>query len=234
MDLRCRSARMGSVVAVTTLITLTGAPAAFAEGPGYGGNADTLSVSWVPAAEAGTSDTGTTETGTTDSPEAPPVAPGDNDSPLQGMGASAIVLGGGARSAATIIRADGQPALDPDALALEVNGLGFRAKSEVVVRIGDGAPVTSRSDTAGSLSVAIDPDLLGGTEPGLTVVAIGRGPSGTAVALYGSVPPEPRGIGPMTVIPWLAASIAALSGGLWFRKRARTTRAADLAEPTTG
>ena len=131
-----------------------------------------------------------------------------------------IELGGGPGASVVVSTATG-PTLEPDRLQLQVNGLGFRAKSTVLIRVGDAAPVTARSDTAGSLDIAIDPALLGGAQPGLSVVAIGRAPSGTAVTLYGSVPPEPAGIGPMTLIPWLALAVGVVSVGVWLRRRRR-------------
>ncbi len=235
MNVRLLAARTARVVAATVLVGGISAPAAFAEGPGYGGNADTLTVSWVPADEAVEPAEAPTDTpADTPAPEAPPVDPGTGDSPIDDAAAAApaVLLGSGLRTAGFRVQSEGQPTLAPDALELQVNGLGFRAKSEVVVRIGDSAPVASRSDTAGSLSVAIDPALIGGTEPGLTVVAVGRGPSGTAVTLYGSVPPEPSGLGPMTLVPWFALAVALVGGGLWLRNRRRDPAESSTTDPT--
>jgi hypothetical protein len=180
---------MRAVAVVVLTLLASPLPAASAEeGPGYGGSADALSVSWV---EPSDQDPATAET--------------------------VVELGG--QGAAVIIRSNAQPTLESDRLQLQVNGLGFRARSQVVIRVGGSAPVSSRSDTAGSLNVAIDPALVGGTQPGLSVVAIGRGPSGTAVTLYGSVPPEPAGSGPMLLVPWLVLAVILAGTAIWLRGR---------------
>lgn len=186
------------------LVVSTPVAFAHAEAPGYGGNADQLSVSWVEPSAA--------------SPNAAPAG---------------IWLGGGVRSAGALIIADEQPQMTPDRLNLRINGLGFRAKSGVSIRIGDGAPVTTRSDTAGSVDLTIDPHLLGGAEPGLSVIAIGRARSGMAVTLYGSVPPEPAGTGIMTVVPWATLAIAVGSLGYWVRGRRRLAAGTDASTRDT-
>jgi hypothetical protein len=186
--------RLRAVIAAALVLIASPLPAAYAEeGPGYGGSADALSVTWV-------------------EPSTDESAPADT-APAE----TVIELGG--QGAAVIIRSNAQPTLEPDRLQLQVNGLGFRAKSQVVIRVGDATPVSSRSDTAGSLNVAIDPALIGGTQPGLSVIAIGRGPSGTAVTLYGSVPPEPAGSGPMLLVPWLVLAVVLAGVAMWFRRR---------------
>lgn len=183
-----RATGLRAVAAAFVLLAASPVSAAHAvEGPGYGGTADALTVSWVD--------------------------PGDAPD------TEAVVALGGGRGSAVIVRSTSQPTLEPDRMRLQVNGLGFRAKSNVVIRVGDAAPVSSRSDTAGSLNVAIDPALIGGTQPGLSVVAIGRTPSGTAVALYGSVPPAPAGAGPMSVVPWIVLSAALAGLAVWLRRR---------------
>ena len=217
------AALRGAVAAA--LVSVLWAPLALAEGPGYGGTADTLTVAWV-SPDGVSTDSGN-EPGDSEPPvpDAPPVAPEMTDTALVSGEVRYVSFGGGPRSAGVVVRISDEPALSPDKLALQINGLGFRGNSEVTLRIGNGAPITSRSDTAGSLSVAIDPALLGATQPGLTVVAIGRRPSGTAVTLYGSVPPEPSGAGPMSIVPWVAAGIAAVSGIFWMRRRREIGRA---------
>ena len=184
-----RSVRVRIVVAAAVALIASPLPTAHAEeGPGYGGSADALSVSWV---------------------EPSPAQPESTE----------VVVDLGGRGSSVIVRSTAQPTLEPDRLQLQVNGLGFRARSQIVIRVGDSAPVSSRSDTAGSLNVAIDPALIGGTQPGLSVVAIGRGPSGTAVTLYGSVPPEPAGSGPMLLVPWLVLAVVLAALAVWLRRR---------------
>jgi hypothetical protein len=176
------------------LIALGPIAAAHAEGPGYGGTADSLNVAWVQGSE------------------------------LDANAAIATTSGSG-RGAAVGIPQANQPRIAPDQLALQVSGLGFRAKSPVTIRVGEAAPVDHRSDTAGAFNVAIDPALLDGTRPGLSVVAIGRNPAGTAVTLFGSVPPEPGGTGPMTLVPWIGLALVLGGLALWLRGRARAAHA---------
>lgn len=198
------------------------------EGPGYGGTGDSLSVAWV-APEDTAADEAPADQPAESPADQPAEAPTEQPAPAPeppSEPAPVIELGGGPGSSVIVSTAT-QPTLEPDRLQLQVNGLGFRAKSTVMIRVGDAAPVTARSDTAGSLDIAIDPALLGGAQPGLSVVAIGRAPSGTAVTLYGSVPPEPSGVGPMTLIPWLALTVALASLTVWLRRRRHHTRPHD-------
>jgi hypothetical protein len=115
------------------------------------------------------------------------------------------------------------PAADPelqnDPLALLVRGLGFRGKSAVEVRIGSSPAVVARADSAGALSVALDPARLGAAEPGVSVMAVGRNQSGTEVTLFGSIPPVSEGAGPMSLVPWAAGALTLLGLAMWTRRR---------------
>ncbi len=198
-----RGVRASLIGAAVMGLTLGPLPLAFAEGPGYGGDAGQLTVSWEPApADPAPADPA-------------PADPAPADQP------AALSLGGSARGVAAIVMIP--PAADPqlqsDAVSLMVRGLGFRGKSEIEVRIGSDQPVVARADTAGALTVALDPDKLGGAEPGVSVMAVGRNQSGTQVTLFGSVPPTADGSGPMTLVPWAVGSVALAGLALWMRRR---------------
>jgi len=209
-----RGVRAASIGVAVMGLTLGPLPMAFAEGPGYGGDAGQLAVSW----ELAPADVAPAEPAPADSAPAQPApaepAPADS-TPV------ALSLGGAARgvAAVVILPPTADPKLESDALALIVRGLGFRGKSEIEVRIGSDQPVIARADTAGSLTVALDPAKLGGAEPGVSVMAVGRNQSGTQVALFGSIPPVADGSGPMTVVPWAVGSVALVGLAVWMRRR---------------
>ena len=200
-------------------------PWAAAEGPGYGGDAGQLAVSWEEAPVAATvpaevpPDQPADQPAEAPAPEAPapeaPPAEAPADQPL-----AAASVGGAGRGVSAGVRV---PAADPqlqnDALALMVRGLGFRSKSEIEVRIGSDLPVVTRADGAGALAVSLDPAKLGGAQPGVSVMAVGRNQSGTQVTLFGSIPPVADGSGPMSIVPWAAASITVAGLALWMRRR---------------
>lgn len=192
-----RALRRGA--AAIAAVVLVGWPVtpALADGPGYGGDAGQLAVSWEPAPA--------------DVPA--PEAPADPAPTAMSVGGSARGVG-----AAVLIPA-ADPQLENDALALLVRGLGFRGKSAVEVRIGSSAAVVTRADTAGALAVALDPSQLGAAQPGVSVMAVGRNQSGTEVTLFGSVPPVADGSGPMSLVPWAAGAVTLLGLALWTRRR---------------
>jgi hypothetical protein len=103
----------------------------------------------------------------------------------------------------------------------------------VTVRLGGSASVVVRADTAGSLAVAIDGTQLEGTDPGVSVMAVGRNPAGTEVVLLGSVPPTPGGTGPMSLVPWVAMTAAFGGLAVWMRRprQAHATAAPRAAGP---
>jgi hypothetical protein len=135
---------------------------AYADGPGYGGSADKLSVKW---------------------------------------------------STAGAVSASGTTFTPPGTPTLVVTGLGFRSRSPVVVQVGDQGSTSSRSDEVGELRIAVDADA-GVDEPGTSVLATGRAPSGTTRVLVGAIPPRPGGVGPMDVVPWLVGGALALWAAL--------------------
>ncbi len=185
--IRSLAARRRVAIAVALVaVNVAGLAPAQAEGPGYGGTADGLDVRW----EAQGS-----------SPEATPVVLTSSR--------------GGGRTMATHIRAVDAPRIQQDVLDLTVRGIGFRAKSAVTVRLGGSSSLVVRADTAGSLAVAIDGSQLEGTDPGVSIMALGRNPAGTQVVLLGSVPPSPRGTGPMSLIPWVLLAVVLAGLARW-------------------
>ncbi len=232
-----RIAAVGSTVAVLCLGPL---PMAAADGPGYGGDAGALAVSWVASTDSApiTTPVDQPTTAPSDSPtDSPASAPTDapisnpsepaatTDAPVPSATTdapvpSAMSFGGGARGVAAAFALPAtDPALTPDALSLMVRGLGFRSKSKIQVRIGSDLPVETRADSAGALAVALDPRKLGGAQPGVSVMAVGRNQSGTEVTLFGSVPPVADGSGPMSLVPWGVACVALVGLAAWMRRR---------------
>ena len=133
----------------------------------------------------------------------------------------ALTFGGSVRGVGAVVQLPvaADPQLSNDALALLVRGLGFRGKSAVEVRIGSSSAVVTRADSAGALTVALDPKQIGAAQPGVSVMAVGRNQSGTEVTLFGSVPPVADGSGPMSLVPWAAGAVALTGLALWTRRR---------------
>lgn len=197
---------MKGLIAAFVLLTTLGAPAvAHAEqGPGYGGDANGLEVSWQENRDQAL--------------PAPPPVPSDENAGT-----------------------DSGPVTDPDRLSfigdtatLEVGGIGFRGLSEVVIRFGSEQPVAVRADQAGSVAAGFP-----GThsaDPGTTVVAVGRSPSGATRTLVGSVPPLPHGTNLMGMVTWLiVAPVVLIVAAAIMRHRAgRDASTALLAAAPTG
>lgn len=176
-------------------VVLVAVPAANAEGPGYGGGADKLNVSW----EAGAADSGS--------------AAGSSTPALPSTG------GGAAKGAANGAAAAGVPTRTDEGLALVVDGVGFRGLSEVSVRVGSDEPFTTRVDDSGTLDVGVPLSQSETAKSGTSVVATGRSPSGTSMTLVGSIPPRPAGVGPVDLVPWVAAAVAIGLAGSWLVSR---------------
>lgn len=156
------------------------APAAAQDGPGYGGTADELAVSWA-----------------------------EQDQVLA-MGPAGPAI-----------------ELEQSGLALAVNGVGFRGRSEVVVTVGTNEPITARVDPTGTLALSVDLDrAAAGPQPGTSVVALGRAPGGTSRTLVGAVPPIPAGTGPADLVPWIVG-LGLAGAGVVAARRRRVTASAD-------
>ena len=197
MDSTSTGARSLRTVAAAAVLALSipFAATAYADGPGYGGTADQLNVSWTePAAVAMAMAAAL--------PADAPVVPGPSS-------------GGGDPN--TIGSTDQGP-------LLAVSGVGFRSQSKVLVQVGDKATEQRRTDVSGSLEMKVPADISAEMQPGASVLAVGTSPGGTRRTLVGSIPPKPSGIGPSDIIPWVglvAVSVAAVLAVL--RRRARAT-----------
>ncbi len=206
--------RAAAASAALVLCALPVTPA-FADGPGYGGDAGQLSVTWT-REDAAPQEPPSPDVNPVQDAPAPSSPSSDSDTP------AALAVGGSARGVGAVVRlpiaadpAGSRTTRSPCSCA----GSGFRGKSEVEVRIGSQAAVITRADSAGALAVALDPAQIGQAQPGLSVMAVGRNQSGTEVTLFGSVPPVADGSGPMSLVPWAAGAIALTGLALWTRRR---------------
>lgn len=180
-----------AVVAGAALVMSAGPVlAAEPEGPGYGGKADKLDVAWSEE----------TEVVTASAAEKP-----------------------GAPVPQSI---DGPAAVDPTLLSagmtgpqLTVFGVGFRGKSDVNLRVGGGQPLDVRVDDSGTLQIDVPRKDSAAAQPGTSVLAQGRSPSGATRTLVGAVPPLPSGNSPAQFVPWVAGIGAVVFAGLWVRRR---------------
>jgi hypothetical protein len=107
----------------------------------------------------------------------------------------------------------------PGDAALAVAGVGFRARSEVQVRVGSGEVVVVRVDETGTLRTAVAAAPGEAASTGVSVVATGRSPSGTSKTLIGSVPAPAVGTGPVDLVPWIVAAVALVALAGWLVPR---------------
>jgi hypothetical protein len=189
------------VVAFVGLLPVGLASPAQAEGPGYGGGAEALTVSWQ-------------DQGSGDAPKEQPKA-------LGGVGGGRGVVTVGGRAPDATVTGSG--------LTLVVDGVGYRGRSEVEVRVGSAAPFTARVDQTGTLDVGVPATSAESTTTGTSVVATGRSPSGTSMTLVGAIPPRPAGVGPVDLVPWVSAALALGAAGVWLVGRLRPASASEIA-----
>ena len=231
-DMNRRALRRGSAFVAALALTALPVTPAFADGPGYGGDAGQLSVSWQaapvepvapaePVPRSSRSQPAESAPRSSRSPRSTPVGRRvEPAAPVEDV-PQALTFGGSVRGVGAVVQLPvaADPQLSNDALALLVRGLGFRGKSAVEVRIGSSSAVVTRADSAGALTVALDPKQIGAAQPGVSVMAVGRNQSGTEVTLFGSVPPVADGSGPMSLVPWAAGAVALTGLALWTRRR---------------
>jgi hypothetical protein len=121
-----------------------------------------------------------------------------------------------------------------DGNRVEVFAVGFRARSNVVVRVGSQPPTQVRADTAGAVHAEVPFDAGATGRPGISVLVTGRATSGSARALVGAVSPRPTGKGPVDLLPWSVGSalvaVVAAATLRWYRRR-RRTRLGENAPP---
>jgi hypothetical protein len=228
---------------LTAAVAVVAIPAAHAEGPGYGGAADKLSVSWTgsaaptpatTAAPTPAQTTAPTASATAVSP-APDTASASVSSTPQPTAATAsdsatttattsgdvaVPAGSGGRGTGVVAA---PAAVSPHGGSLHVGGVGFRGLSEVTVRVGSQPVFVARVDSTGTLSVTAPPSNTDAISAGTSVVALGRSPSGTSKTLVGSVPPRPNGTGPVDLVPWMALAVLVALSGSWLVRRVGTT-----------
>ena len=108
---------------------------------------------------------------------------------------------------------------DQQSAQLVVRGVGFRGRSEIELRVGAGSTEVLRVDESGTLEAEVPTSTGDVAEPGTSVIAIGRAPSGAARTLVGAVPPLPSGLGPADLVPWVAGTAAALGAAVMWRRR---------------
>lgn len=183
-----------AVAAMIGLAIATSAAPAIAagssEGPGYGGKADKLDVAWSQDSQVVTASAA-------DKPGAP--VPQSLDG-AAGMDPTLLSAG----------------AAGPQ---LTVFGVGFRGKSDVNLRVGAGRPLDVRVDDVGTLQIDVPRSDSTEAQPGTSVLAQGRSPSGATRTLVGAVPPLPSGTSPAQFVPWMAGIGAVIFAGLWVRRR---------------
>lgn len=121
----------------------------------------------------------------------------------------------------TLAMADDTELIRTDRLAAQliVRGVGFRGRSEIELRVGAEDAEVLRVDESGTLEVEVATSTTDVAEPGTSVIAIGRAPSGAARTLVGAVPPLPSGLGPADLVPWVAATGVVLAAMVGWRRR---------------
>jgi hypothetical protein len=164
------------------LALLLGSPAVAhaGQGPGYGGDADSLEVSWQKQENQALA-------------AAPPPVPTDSNA-----GADSGPVRDPQRIATNAVASS----------SLLIDGIGFRGLSEVVIQFGSEDPVAVRADQTGTIEATFP--ATEASAPGTTVVAIGRSPSGATRTLVGSVPPLPHGTNLMGMVVWVVVAPIAL------------------------
>lgn len=188
--------RAAAVMVMGFVMATSAVPAIAAEsseGPGYGGKADKLDVAWSQDSQVVTASA-------SDKPGAPVPQSLDGDA---GMDPTLLSAG-------------------PAGPQLTVFGVGFRGKSDVNLRVGGGRPLDVRVDDAGTLQIDVPRSDSVEAQPGTSVLAQGRGPSGATRTLVGAVPPLPSGTSPAQFVPWLAGIGAVVFAGWWLRRRVTT------------
>jgi hypothetical protein len=109
-----------------------------------------------------------------------------------------------------------------------IHGVGFGAGSVILVRLGSGDERSVVADPNGVLRLVVDAAVFAS---GVSILAAGRSPSGTALTLVGSVPREPDEGGLTDVLEWLVVGVAALAGVGGVAGRRRRPAAVAAAEP---
>ncbi|MFI1991579.1 hypothetical protein [Actinoplanes sp. NPDC020271] len=108
---------------------------------------------------------------------------------------------------------------------LRVTGFGYRARDMVEVRLGSSPIQQARGDENGRIEIDVPQTLIATGASGTSIVLAGRSVSGAARVLVSAVPPQAAARGPIDMLPWVLAALAALAGltlvlGARLRRRA--------------
>ncbi|MCA2213951.1 hypothetical protein [Jidongwangia harbinensis] len=110
---------------------------------------------------------------------------------------------------------------------LQVEGFAYRPRSVVDVRLGSQPLEQARADANGKVSLTVPDDLVATGQSGASIIVSGRSASGAARVLISAVPPRAAVRGPVDVLPWSIAGLAALAvaAGAVHRRRSPRTPA---------
>jgi hypothetical protein len=172
--------------------------AALADGPGYGGTADALTVQWQKSSGLAVFAVGF-------------------------RAGSAVKLRVGS-SADTTVAADVSGALRILVLAGDTTATNTATTNAAS---GAASPSASASASASALAedatvLRLDATSVDRFSTGTSIVAAGQTAGGTARRLIGSVPPEPTGRGLQDAVPWAGALAALATAAFWLRRRLPT------------
>jgi hypothetical protein len=193
-----------SVAAVVLGVGLAPLPAG-ADGPGYGGNADALTVLW------------------------------EINSQRRGLAVYAVGFRGGSAvrvrvgsEAERTVTADPYGAVDllftsaAAATSASAGTAGTSASARASATAATSA-VPTTSATAATSAIAGTSEVAGSSAvalaTGASVLVTGHTPAGELRTLIGAVPPEMTGRGAAEIVPWVAALAGSLLAGLWLRRR---------------
>ncbi|MFC3382570.1 hypothetical protein [Couchioplanes azureus] len=118
-----------------------------------------------------------------------------------------------------------------DGRKLQVEGIAYRPKAMVEVRLGDSPLQQARSDENGRVRLTVPEELIAAGQSGASIIVAGRSVSGAARVLISAVPPRAAVRGPADVLPWSIAGIAlvGLALGALHRRRSQRRPAAAAA-----
>lgn len=106
-----------------------------------------------------------------------------------------------------------------DAEVLRVEGVGFRARGAVSVRVGSAQETTAFADDTGTLVLELRAGA-GRLEPGSAGIAIGETPGGSVRTLLGTVPPRSDASNRVgTALQAVLLGLAMWAGAAWRKRR---------------
>jgi hypothetical protein len=117
---------------------------------------------------------------------------------------------------------------------LQVDGVGYRPKAIVEIRLGNDPIQPARADDMGRVRVQVPRRIIVAGQPGASITVIGRSKFGLARALISAVPPRATGRGPIDALPWAVAFVVLAGIGLSALHRRRRGPAAPAAGAAPG